>query len=102
VAIGKTNNVAINRSVLSHNTVAGVETDSGASMMMDGSVISGNPTGIASSGGAIAFGNSDLTFNGTAISGTTLSFGNNRFLANGAAGTAPSAAGLASTDLGQQ
>jgi hypothetical protein len=101
-AFGKTNNGAVNRSVFSNNTTAGIETDPGAAMMMDNTVVSHNTTGIASSGGQVAFGNSDVLFNGTAVVGSTLSFGNNRIFANTAAGTAPSPAGAPSTDLGQQ
>ena len=101
-AFGKTNNGAINRSVFSNNTVAGVETDSGASMMMDNSVVSYNTTGIASSGGQVAFGNSDVLYNGTGVFGSTLSFGNNRIFANAAAGMAPTPAGAPSSALGQQ
>lgn len=102
VGLGKTNNAEINRSVFSGNTTAGVETDSGASMLMNNSVVSSNTTGILSNGGQVAFSNSDVTFNGTGVSGATLSFGNNRIFANGAAGVAPTPAGGPSTDLGQQ
>jgi Right handed beta helix region len=102
VSISKTNTVAINRSVLSNNVTAGVEADSGASMLMDGSVASYNGVGISASGGAVAFGNSDVTFNSTAISGATTSFGNNRIFANTAAGTPPTPAGAAAPALGQQ
>lgn len=102
IALGKTNNGAINRSVFSNNTVAGVETDPGASMMMDNSFVTYNPTGIASSGGQVAFGNSAVLYNGTGVAGATMSFGNNRIFANTAAGMAPTPAGAPSSALGQQ
>jgi hypothetical protein len=102
IALGKTNNGAINRSVFSNNTLAGVETDPGAAMMMDNSLVSYNVTGIASSGGQVAFGNSDVLFNGTGVVGATFSFGNNRIFANSAAGVAPTPAGAPSSALGQQ
>ena len=100
-AFGKTNNGAITRSVFSNNTIAGVETDSGASVMMESSVVSYNTTGIASSGSPFAFANSDVVFNGAGVFGAT-SFGNNRIFGNGAPGAAPTPAGAPSTDLGQQ
>jgi hypothetical protein len=102
IALAKTNNGAINRSVFSNNTTAGVETDSGAAMLMDNSVVSYNVVGISSSGGPVAFGNSDVMFNGTGITGATTSFGNNRIFTNTAPGVAPTPAGAPSTDLGQQ
>ena len=102
VSIEKTNSVAINRSVFSNNTTAGVEADSGAQFMMDGSVVSYNTTGISTSGGTVAFANSDVTFNGTGISGATTSFGNNRIFANSGVGTPPTAAGPPTSALGQQ
>jgi hypothetical protein len=102
LAIGKTNDSAINRSVFSNNTIAGVETDPSASMMMDNSLVSHNVTGIASSGGQVAFANSDVLYNGTGVFGATISFGNNRIFGNSSAGVAPTPAGAPSTDLGQQ
>jgi hypothetical protein len=67
------------------------------------SVISGNTVGIEADAGAqVTIGNTDLNFNGTALSGAVTSFGNNRFAGNVSDGTAPTAAGGASTDLGQK
>jgi hypothetical protein len=102
VAVAKNNSVVINRSVFSNNSTAGIEADSGAQMMMDNSVVSYNATGISASGGPVAFGNTDVTLNGTGISGVTTSFGNNRIFGNAAAGTAPTPAGASSPALGQQ
>jgi hypothetical protein len=67
------------------------------------SVISGNTVGIEADAGAqVTIGNTDLNFNGTALSGAVTSFGNNRFAGNVSDGTAPTAAGGPSTDLGQK
>ena len=102
IGLGKSNTGTIARSVFSNNTTAGVFVDTGGQMMMDSSVVSNNVTGITASGGAVGFGNSDISFNGTAITGGTTTFGNNRIFGNGAAGMAPSAAGAATPALGQQ
>jgi hypothetical protein len=102
VAIGKTNDSAINRSVFSNNAVAGVQIDPSASMMMDNSLVSHNVTGIASGGGQVAFGNSGILYNGTGVSGSTISYGNSRIFGNSSAGVAPTPAGAPSSALGQQ
>jgi Right handed beta helix region len=102
LALAKTNTATISRSVFSNNVTAGVEVDSGGQLMMDSSMVSYNGAGIAASGGAVAFTNTDVAFNATAITGATTSFGNNRIFGNAALGLAPSAAGGPSTDLGQQ
>jgi hypothetical protein len=102
ISLGKTNTATIVRSVFSNNTTAGVETDPGGQLMLDSSVVSFNQTGISASGGAVAFANSDISFNATALGGATTTFGNNRIFANAAAGTAPSPAGASAPALGQQ
>jgi hypothetical protein len=102
ISLGKTNTATIVRSVFSNNTTAGVETDPGGQLMLDSSVVSFNQTGISASGGAVAFANSDISFNATAFGGATTTFGNNRIFANAAAGTAPSPAGASAPALGQQ
>jgi hypothetical protein len=102
LALGKNNSAAVARSVFSNNSTAGVETDPGAQLMLDNSVVSHNATGITSNGGPVAFTDSDIVFNGTAISGATTSFGNSRIFGNGAPGLAPTAAGAATPALGQQ
>jgi hypothetical protein len=100
VAIGTNTKVMVNRSVFTGNTTAGVHSDSGGQLSVNGSVISSNITGVdAPAGASIRLSNNDIAFNGTGISGTTTSFGNNRIYPT--IGTAPSAAGGASTDLGQ-
>jgi hypothetical protein len=102
LALGKTNTATVARSVFSNNSTAGIETDPGGQLMLDSSLVSSNATGIASNGGAVAFTNSDIAFNGTAITGATTSFGNSRIFGNGAAGVAPTPAGAATPALGQQ
>jgi Right handed beta helix region len=102
MALGKTNTATANRSVFSNNKSAGIETDPGAQLMLDNSVVSYNSIGISSNGGPIALANSDVAFNGTGVNGATTSFGNNRIFGNTAAGMAPSPAGASSPALGQQ
>jgi hypothetical protein len=53
-----------------------------------------------SGGGTIQVGESTIAYNGTQVSGGWISFGNERLVGN--PGTAPTAAGPASTDLGQK
>ena len=57
LAIGKGNNVVVNRSVLSSNVSSGVEADSGAQLALDNSVVSHNMTGITTNGGPVSFAN---------------------------------------------
>jgi Right handed beta helix region len=102
LAIAKSNNVTVNRSVFAGNSTAGVEADPGAQLTLDNSVVSYNGTGLQASGGPIALANTDVTFNGTGISGATTSFGNNRIFGNSSAGVAPTAAGAPAPTLGQQ
>jgi hypothetical protein len=72
-------------------------------MRISNSLIVGNTVGLQADAGAfVSFGNTDFNINSTAISGTTTSFGNNRIVGNLADGTAPTAAGGPSTDLGQK
>jgi hypothetical protein len=85
------------------NNVQGVQNNSVSRMRIANSLFSGNTVGIEADVGAqVSFGNTDLNFNGTAISGATTSFGNNRIIGNTTDGTTPTAAGAASTDLGQR
>ena len=98
-AIG--NNVAINRSVLSGNSTAGVEGDAGAQIIVNNSSITHNGIGVQSAS-SIRLSNNDIAFNATAVSGASGTFGNNRFSGNVSIGTAPTPLGGASSDLGQQ
>jgi Right handed beta helix region len=102
VAVGNGNTAMVKRSVMSGNTNSGAEADTGGALNVDNSSISSNMTGVLSGGGTIRLSNSDIAFNGTGISGATTSFGNNRISGNGSPGTAPTAAGGASSALGQQ
>ena len=95
------NNVSIGRSVFSGNSVAGVEGDAGAQIVVDNSTISHNGIGVQSIS-SVRMSNNNIAFNNTAISGDVGTFGNNRFSGNGAIGTAPTPLGGASSDLGQQ
>jgi len=102
MSLGKTNTATVNRSVFSSNKSAGIETEPGAQLMLDASVVSYNSIGISSNGGPIALANTDVAFNGTGINGATTSFGNNRIFGNTAAGMAPGFAGASSPAFGQQ
>jgi len=85
-----------------NNNVFGTGNNLNSRMMISNSVIAGNTTGVEADGGAVVrLANNDIVNNGTGISGATTSFGNNR-IANASDGTAPTAAGPASTDLGQK
>jgi hypothetical protein len=101
VAAGTGNNFIANRSVFSGNTGAGVQAD-GGQITINGSLISNNGTGVIRNSGTVRLSNNDIAFNNTGITGATTSFGNNRISGNGSAGTAPTAAGAQSHDLGQQ
>jgi hypothetical protein len=92
------NNVAVKRSVFSGNSGAGVEADLGGQVTVDNSLISNN--GIGLQGAGVKVSNSDIVFNTNAFSGGVITYGNNRV--TGAIGNAPTNAGLASSDLGQQ
>jgi hypothetical protein len=103
VAAGTGTNVVIKRSVMSGNTLGGVEADSGAQITIDDSAISGN-TGAAvqATGSNIRVSNSDINFNtGAAFSGSPTTYGNNRVLGNGSVGTV-TAAGTGVQNLGEQ
>jgi hypothetical protein len=101
LATGSGNNVVINRSVISGNSNAGVEGDTGAQIMVDNSVISHNNIGVQSDS-SVRLSNTDIAFNNTAISGGTGSFGNNRLSGNGTPGTNLIPLGGPSSDVAQQ
>jgi hypothetical protein len=96
----------IDQSAFTGNTGAGILTVAGAVVQVDRSTISHNADGLQAAGGLIAIGNSNITLNtsqGVNVSGgSVVSFGNNRIAFNASPGTAPSPAGAASSDLGQQ
>jgi hypothetical protein len=88
VAVGAANNVVVSRSVMSHNSSAGVEANTGGTLSVDNSEITANDVGVEADGG-IVLANSDIQFNTTGISGTAVSYGNNRIAGNSSAGTTP-------------
>jgi hypothetical protein len=101
IAVAAGNGIVINRSVLSGNTTAGAEGDSGAQIVINNSTISHNGTGVQSNS-SVRLSNNDIAFNSIAIDGVAGSFGNNRISGNSSAGTVPMPLGGASPDLGQQ
>jgi hypothetical protein len=102
IAAATGNNAVVKRSNFSGNTTAGVLADSGGQVSVDDSAISGNGAGVQANAGNIRVSNSDINFNtGAAFSGSPVTYGNNRVLGNGSVG-ATTAAGSASSDLGQQ
>jgi len=100
VAAGSGTLAMVTRSVISGNTT-GIEADPGAGFNVDSTVISNSTTGVQSNNN-IRLSNSDVTFNTTGFSGTWVSYGNNRLQGNGSLGTAPTAAGGAVNNLGEQ
>jgi hypothetical protein len=101
VAVGKGNNVVVNRSVLYGNVTAGAQVDPSGQLTVDNSVVSANQAGI-SGAGSITLANTDLSFNSNALPNATTSYGNNRFFGNASAGVAPTPAGPAAAAFGQQ
>jgi hypothetical protein len=101
IAVATRNIVVVSRSVMSENSVAGIEADSGAYVSVEGTKISHNGSYGIQALGNVALANPDLVFNTSSISGSTISYGNNRLFGNGA-DTAPTPAGGTSTDFGQQ
>ncbi|WP_247448505.1 hypothetical protein [Bradyrhizobium sp. 38] len=100
IAAATGNSARITRSVMSGNTT-GVEADSGGALNIDSSSITGNTNGVLSTNN-IRLSNSDVSFNNTGFSGGSITYGNNRTLGNTALGTAPTAAGGATSNLGEQ
>lgn len=94
--------VMVSDSVLS-NSAFGVDAEqANTEVMVSNSSISGNTTGILTTGGAIArLANSTVAYNTTGINGTVTSFTNNQFVSNGAGGTI-SPIGGPSSATGQQ
>lgn len=101
IAMASGNDVTVARSVMSGNSIAGVEADPGARLRVNDTVITHNGTGVMAFG-TVRLSNSDIAFNGTGISGLATSFGNNRISDNVSDGTAPSAFGADSHDKGQR
>jgi hypothetical protein len=96
----------IDQSAFVGNAGAGILAASGAIVNVDRSTMTQNANGVQAAGGVIVLSNSNISLNtsqGINISGgSVFSFGNNRIVFNASPGTAPSPAGSASSDLGQQ
>jgi hypothetical protein len=103
---GNLTRVAIDQSAFSGNTGAGILTVAGAIVDVDRSTTSHNANGIQAAGGVVSLANSNIKFNTSQGinngGGTVFSFGNNRIAFNASPGAAPSPAGGATSDLGQQ
>jgi hypothetical protein len=98
VSVGPSNTVMVKRSVLSGNTGDGVSVSAGGLIQVNDSAVTNNVNGF-NSGGTSKVSNSDIIGNTTAFVGANITFGNNRV--TGTVGTAPTAAGLQTHDLGQ-
>jgi hypothetical protein len=99
ISVATSNTVMIKRSVLSGNSGDGVSMGAGGLLQIDDSAVSNNGNGF-NSAGTVKVSNSDIIGNTTAFAGTNITFGNNRI--TGTLGTAPTPAGGASNNLGQQ
>jgi hypothetical protein len=100
------NYATVKHSVFSDNakiaTSAGVAGDSGSLIQLDDVALSSNTNGITASGGNVRLSNSVVSFNSTAFNGAATTYGNNQVFGNATLGTGPTAAGGASSDLGEQ
>ena len=95
--------VAIKDSAFSNNSNNALDAETSTTMTADSCLISNNGGAglFTTGGGVLKVSNSDITNNAVqAANGAWTSFGNNRVTGN--PGTAPTAAGAATTDLGQK
>ena len=95
--------MSIKRSTISNNLFNGLDCENATTVMaVDNSLLSNNGLNgfTVVSGGTLRLSNTDIANNATAASGPWTSFGNNRITGN--PGTTGTAAGGASTDLGQR
>ena len=86
LAAGTGARVMVNRSVFSGNTTAGIEADSGTEVNVNDSVLAHNGIGVQSDG-TVRLSNSDISFNTTGASGPVNTYSNNRFSSNNDRGT---------------
>jgi hypothetical protein len=94
---------AVTNSLFSGNSNAGVEAENDSVVNLDHVVSTENLYGVREVSPAEArMADSDITFNNQGLAGTVTSFGTNRIWGNNTAGSAPTAAGGASSALGQQ
>jgi parallel beta helix pectate lyase-like protein len=94
----------VKRSVIANNLTNGVDAEGATTVMsIDDSIISNNATNglFTAASGVLRVSNSEISHNGTLATGAWVSFGNNRASGNTNPGTAPTAAGGPTTDLGQ-
>jgi len=79
--------VMVSNSVFSGSAIGLDIEQANTEASVDGSTITGNTTGLFTTGGAVLrLSNSNVAFNGTGVSGTVNSFSNNQFVANGPGG----------------
>ncbi len=95
------NFATVQRSVFSSNSSSGVQANAGAVVHVDRSSMTSNGIGVTATG-TVRLSNSNVSFNSTGFNGAAVSFGNNQLLGNGSFGTPLTAAGAASSALGQQ
>jgi hypothetical protein len=98
ISVGPSNTAMVKRSLLSGNTGDGVSVSAGGLIQVNDSAVTNNVNGF-NSAGTSKVSNSDIIGNTTAFAGANITFGNNRV--TGTVGTAPTAAGLQTHDLGQ-
>lgn len=92
ISVGSGARVMINRALLTGNTQAGLETEgpfAAPEVNLYNSVSSNNGLGIETTASTVRLSNTEISFNATGISGTTFSHGNNRIIGNTSAGTMP-------------
>jgi hypothetical protein len=92
------------RNVNVNHNFNGVANAANSRMRISHAVLSGNTTGVlADPGSIVTLNDTDIVFSNTGINGATTTFGNNRITGSLTSdGTAPTAAGAPSTDLGQK
>lgn len=101
IFVGNGAQATILDSVFSGNTNNGIDVEAGGDATILRSVSSKNGSnGLFTSAGTARVADSTLAYSAMQANGAWTSFGNNRVIGN--AGTAPTAAGPASTDLGQK
>jgi hypothetical protein len=88
LAVGSGGRVTIKNSFFTNNSVAGIESDGGTFLNINGSQVVFNETGVLSHG-STTLNQTQILSNTTAISGVTQSFGNNQIVGNSTDGTAP-------------
>jgi parallel beta helix pectate lyase-like protein len=88
LAVGTGGRVTIKNSFFTNNSVAGIESDGGTFLNINGSQVAFNETGVLSHG-STTLNQTQILSNTTAINGATQSTGNNLIVGNSTDGTAP-------------